>query len=143
MAAGTRSNEKVQIKLQNPDTGAWVDMGQWAVLEGGNVSSEVTTYHDWDGPQKLGASRDREDITVRRLFGRHTQEVLKTLDGWVSSARAEISRVATNGAGVVQQGAEVITYTGLLSGAGLSGVEKGSSEGREIELTFAVDAALA
>jgi hypothetical protein len=137
-----RSNWIAQVKVEDPDSpGTWVDLGRWAVLEGGGVSSEENVYHDWDGPQQLGGVKTREAATLRRLYGRNAQEVYSQLDGWVGMARVEMSRVATDDRGVAV--GEVVRYTGRLGGAKLPDVEKGSSEGGEIELTLHLDAALA
>jgi len=141
MPPSTRKNWLVQLKVQDPDSAAWVDLGKWAVLEGGNVSAEESTYQDWDGLVQLGGIRTREGATVRRLYGRNANEIYSQLDAWVGRARIELSRASTDDRGVVNN--ELIRYTGLLGGAKLPDVEKGSSDGGEIELTLHLDADLA
>lgn len=141
MPPNKRSNWLAQLKVQNPDTGDWVDLGQWAVLEGGGVGADESLYHDWDGPQQLGGVRTRESATAKRLYGRNANEVYSTLDRWVGSSRIELSRAATDDRGVIV--GEVIRYTGILGGAKLPDVEKGSSDGGEIELVLQLDADLA
>ncbi|WP_217913236.1 hypothetical protein [Miltoncostaea marina] len=141
MPPSKRSNWLVALKVQDPDTAVWVDMGKWAVLEGGGVTSDEALYHDWDGPQQLGGVRSREDATVRRLYGRHANEVYSQLDSWVGRARVELARAATGDTGATV--GETIRYTGVLAGASLSDVEKGSSDGAELELVMQLDANLA
>lgn len=141
MPGNKRSNWVSQVKVQNPDSGEWIDLGQWAVVEGGGVSSDSTKYHDWDGEQNLGGVRTREDMTVKRLYGRHANEVYSQLDRWCGSALIEASRAATDDRGVIV--GEVLRYTGMLGGAKLPDQEKGSNDAGEIELTLQLDADLA
>lgn len=136
-----RANWTVELTATDPDTGAARNLGRWAVLEGGGVTSEDATYHDWDGEVRMGGVRSREDITLRRGYGRHAAPAYRVLDSWVGRARVVLSRVATDDRGVTIE--EPVTYTGILSGAKLPDVEKGSSEAGEIELTIQADADLA
>lgn len=136
-----RANWTVDLTVTDPDTGAARSLGRWAVLEGGGVTAEDSTYHDYDGEQRLGGVRSREDITLRRGYGRHAQPAYRVIDGWVGRARVVLSRVATDDRGVTIE--EPVTYTGILAGAKLPDVEKGSSDAGEIEITIHADADLA
>jgi hypothetical protein len=139
--ANKRKNWVNQLKVQDPVTGTWVDLGKWAVLEGAGVSAEESVYHDWDGPVQLGGVRTREAATVRRLYGRHANELYSQLDAWVGEAHVELSRAPTDDRGTVV--GETIVYTGVLGGAKLPDSDKASSDGGELELTLHLDPALA
>lgn len=136
-----RSNSKAQLEVQDPDTGAWVNLREWAVLEGAGIGAEESTYHDWDGLVQLGGIRTREAATVRRLYGRHADEVYSQLDRWVGLSQVRLSRVLTDDRGVANS--EVLSYTGRLGGAKLFDQDKGSSDAGEIELTLHLDTTLA
>lgn len=141
MPANKRSNWKAILRVQDPDSQAWVDLGEYAVAEGGGISADASLYHDWDGPQQLGGIRSREDMTLRRLYGRNANEVYTQLDRWTGRARVQVARTATDDRGVAV--GEVIRYTGILGGVSLPDLDKGSNDGGEIELTLQLDADLA
>lgn len=141
MPTTTRRDWIAQLEVQNPETGEWVPLGEFAVLEGGAISADASEYHDWDGPVKLGGVRSRDDATVKRMFGRHANEIAARLDAWVGVARIKLSRTPTDGLG--RTNGDALRYTGLLGGVKLPDIDKGSADAGEIELTLHLDAALA
>lgn len=120
------------------------DLGYWAQLEGGGVSSEDSSYDDWDGRKRLGGVRERDDVTLRKLYREQVHAVFRWLDarcGNGESGRCVVTRTPTRDDGV--SWGDPIVITGLLGAVNPPDVDKGSSDGGELELVIQADSALA
>jgi len=122
-----QSNWTVQLLLNNQD------YGFWAVKEGGGVETEDSTYDDWDGTVQLGGKRSRNEITLRKLYREGVHAQYRTLDALAGRADATVISSPTDDDGV--SWGTPITNTGKLGNVSPPDVDKGSSDGGEIEIT--------
>lgn len=130
-----QSNWTVHLRVDGQD------FGYWAVAEGGGVETEDSTYDDWDGEQQLGGKRSRGEITLRKLYRESVHAVYRTLDAKAGRGNVTLTRAPTDDDGV--SWGDPIVNTGKLGGVKPPDVDKGSSDGGEIELTVRPNVALA
>lgn len=109
-----------------------VDYGYWAVKEGGGVESEDATYDDWDGEQQLGGKRTRSEITLRKLYREAVHTVYRQLDAKAGRGEVTLTSSPTDDDGV--SWGDPIINTGKLGNVAPPDVDKGSSDGGEIEI---------
>lgn len=130
-----QSNWTVHLALNNQD------FGYWAVKEGGGIETEESSYDDWDGAVQLGGKRSRSEITLRKLYRREVHAVFRTLDALAGFGDAVLTASPTDDDGV-SWGSPLIN-TGKLGNVAPPDVDKGSSDGGELEITIRPDVALA
>jgi hypothetical protein len=130
-----KSNWTVHLQLDGQD------YGYWAVKEGGGVESEDATYDDWDGEVKLGGKRTRAEITLRKLYRENVHAVYKTLDAAAGRGTVTLTNSPTDDDGV-SWGTPIIN-TGILGNVSPPDIDKGSSDGGELEITIRPHVALA
>lgn len=119
-----------------------VDMGYWAAKEGGGVSTEDSTYSDWDGDQQLGGKASREDATLRKLYREGVHAKYRFLDGaCIRGAKIVWTATPTGDDGVAW--GEPIVRTGRLGAVAEPDADKSSSEGGELSVTLKLDTKLA
>lgn len=117
------------------------DFGYWAVKEGGGVEAEDATYDDWDGEVQLGGKVTRNEITVRKLYRENVHAVYRTLDAKSGRGACTLTSSPTDDDGV--SWGNPIINTGKLGNVNPPDVDKGSSDGGEIEMTIKPNRALA
>jgi hypothetical protein len=117
------------------------DYGYWAVAEGGGVETEESTYDDWDGEVQLGGKRSRNEITLRKLYREGVHAIYRTLDAKAGRGNATLTRSPTDDDGV--SWGNPIINTGKLGNVAPPDIDKGSSDGGEIEITVRPNVALA
>jgi hypothetical protein len=117
------------------------DFGYWAVAEGGGVETEESTYDDWDGEVQLGGKRSRNEITLRKLYRENVHAVYRTLDAKAGRGDATVTRSPTDDDGV--SWGNPIINTGKLGNVSPPDIDKGSSDGGEIEITVRPNVPLA
>lgn len=117
------------------------DFGYWAVKEGGGLETEDSSYDDWDGEVKLGGKRSRAEITLRKLYRENVHAVYRTLDAKGGFGKVTLTSSPTDDDGV--SWGDPIINTGVLGNVKAPDVDKGSSDGGEIELTIRPNVALA
>lgn len=125
-------------------TVAGFDLGYWAAAEGGGVTAENGSYDDWNGLVRLGGKRERDDLTIRKLYREEVHAMFAWLDsraGNTKDGAIVCSRVPTGDDGVSWGGP--ITVTGLIGEVHPPDVDKSSSDGGELELVLQLDADLA
>jgi hypothetical protein len=125
-------------------TVAGFDIGRWAVAEGGGVSAEDGSYDDWDGPVRLGGKRSRGDVTVRKLYREAVHAMYRWLDARAGNGKEgkfTLTRTPTDDDGV--SWGDPIIITGIVGEVNPPDVDKGSSDGGELEVVLHCDAALA
>jgi hypothetical protein len=110
------------------------------VAEGGGVETEDSTYDDWDGEQQLGGKRTRAEITLRKLYREQVHAIYRTLDAKAGRGNC-VDALADDDDGV--SWGDPIINTGKLGGVKPPDVDKGSSDGGEIEITVRPNVALA
>lgn len=130
-----QSNWTVHLQLDGQD------YGYWAVKEGGGVETEDATYDDWNGEVKLGGKRTRNEITLRKLYREQVHAVYKRLDARAGRGEVVVTTSPTDDDGV--SWGDPIINTGILGNVSPPDVDKGSSDGGEIELTVRPHASLA
>jgi hypothetical protein len=130
-----KSNWNVHLRLDGQD------YGYWAVKEGGGITSEDTTYDDWDGEVKLGGKRTRGEITLRKLYREQVHAAFRTLDARAGRGDVVLTSSPTDDDGV--SWGDPIINTGILGNVAPPDVDKGSSDGGELEITIRPNAALA
>jgi hypothetical protein len=109
------------------------DFGYWAVAEGGGVETEDSTYDDWDGAVPLGGKRSRNEITLRKLYREGVHAIYRTLDAKAGRGDATVTRSPTDDDGV--SWGNPIINTGILGNVSPPDIDKGSSDGGELEIT--------
>jgi hypothetical protein len=117
------------------------DYGYWAVMEGGGKETEEATYPDWDGDVQLGGKATRGEITLRKLYREGVHAVFRALDARSGRADVVLTQSSTDDDGV--SWGDPIIFTGKLGNVNPPGVDKGSSDGRELEITVRPDTNLA
>lgn len=130
-----KSNWTVHLRVDGQD------FGYWAVKEGGGVETEDATYDDWNGQVKLGGKRTRADITLRKLYRREVHSIYRTLDTKAGRGLCVVTSSPTGDDGV--SWGDPIINTGVLGNVMPPDVDKGSSDGGEIELVVRPDTDLA
>lgn len=117
------------------------DYGYWAVKEGGGIETDDSTYDDWDGEVKLGGKRTRNEITLRKLYRENVHSFYRQLDALAGRGLAVVTSSPTRDDGV--SWGNPIVNTGQLGNVSPPDVDKGSSDGGEIEVTVRPNVALA
>lgn len=117
------------------------DFGYWAVKEGGGIETEDSTYDDYDGEVQLGGKRSRGEITLRKLYREQVHGAYRTLDAKAGRGKCVVTASPTDDDGV--SWGDPIINTGILGNVSPPDVDKGSSDGGEIELVVRPDVALA
>jgi len=117
------------------------DFGYWAVAEGGGVETEDSSYDDWDGSVQLGGKRSRNEITLRKLYREGVHASYRILDAKAGRADVTVTRSPTDDDGV--SWGNPIVNTGKLGNVSPPDVDKGSSDGGELEITIRPNVALA
>jgi hypothetical protein len=117
------------------------DYGYWAVKEGGGLETEDATYDDWDGEQKLGGKRTRGEITLRKLYREQVHAIYRRLDARGGRGEVVVTMAPTDDDGV--SWGDPIVMTGKLGNVSPPDVDKGSSDGGEIEITVRARPSLA
>ena len=130
-----QSNWTVHLRLDGQD------YGYWAVKEGGGIETEDSSYDDWDGPVQLGGKRTRAEITLRKLYREQVHAVFRRLDARAGRGAVILTVAPTDDDGV--SWGDPIIYTGKLGNVAPPDVDKGSSDGGEIELTVRPNVPLA
>ncbi len=130
-----QSNWNVHLRVDGQD------FGYWAVKEGGGLETEDTSYDDWDGPTQLGGKANRAEITLRKLYRQQVHAVYRTLDARGGRGRVVLTSSPTHDDGV--SWGDPIINTGVLGNVAPPDVDKGSSDGGELEITIRPDRALA
>ena len=130
-----QSNWTVHLRVDGQD------FGYWAVKEGGGIETEDASYDDWDGEVQLGGKRTRSEITLRKLYRETVHAVYKTLDALAGRADIVLTSSPTDDDGV--SWGDPIKNTGKLGNVSPPDVDKGSSDGGEIEITIRPDTPLA
>lgn len=130
-----QSNWTVHLRVDGQD------FGYWAVKEGGGVETEDATYDDWNGEVQLGGKRSRAEITLRKLYREQVHAVYRTLDAKAGRGDVVLTSAPTDDDGV--SWGDPIINTGKLGNVAPPDVDKGSSDGGEIELTVRPNVALA
>lgn len=117
------------------------DFGYWAVKEGGGIETEDASYEDWDGEVQLGGKRSRNEITLRKLYREQVHAVYRTLDAKAGAGDVVLTSSPTDDDGV--SWGDPIVNTGKLGNVSPPDVDKGSSDGGELEVTIRPHVALA
>ena len=117
------------------------DLGRWAVKEGAGITTEDPSYPDWNGDVRLGGKRSREDATVRKLYKEEVHAVFRWLDAMAGRGRCVLTVSPERDDGV-SWGTPTV-YTGVLGEVTPPDVDKGSSDGAELELVLQLDTELA
>jgi len=130
-----QSNWTVQLVINNQD------YGFWAVAEGGGIETEDSTYDDWDGAVQLGGKRTRTEITLRKLYRKNVHAIYRTLDALAGRGDATLTRSPTDDDGT--SWGDPIINTGKLGNVSPPDIDKGSSDGGELEITIRPDVPLA
>lgn len=130
-----QSNWTVHLQLNGQD------YGYWAVKEGGGIETEDATYDDWDGEVQLGGKRTRAEITLRKLYRKEVHQVFRALDAQAGFGNVVLTSAPTDDDGV--SWGDPIINTGKLGNVAPPDVDKGSSDGGEIEITVRPNVALA
>jgi hypothetical protein len=117
------------------------DYGYWAVKEGGAKETEEATYDDWDGEVQLGGKPSRTEITLRKLYREGVHAIYRTLDALAGRGEATVTSSPTDDDGV--SWGNPIINTGKLGNVAPPDVDKGSSDGGEIEITVRPNVPLA
>jgi hypothetical protein len=120
-----------------------VDYGRWAGFDGGEKTSEDSSYDDWDGEQVLAGKLSRDDITLKKGYRREVHAIFRELDGRVGDhSRGECAVVVSpTGDDGVSWG-NPTTYKGLLRGCTPPTYDKSSSDGSELVVTIKPDPVL-
>lgn len=121
--------------------GAPQDWGYWKAKEGGGLEVEEANYPDWDGDVQLGGKRSRAEITMRKLYREGVHKTYHTLDALGGRADFTLTLSPTDDDGV--SWGDPIVMTGKLGNVSPPDVDKGSSDGGEIEVTVRPNVALA
>jgi hypothetical protein len=130
-----QSNWTVHLMLDGQD------YGYWAVKEGGGIETEDSTYDDHDGEVQLGGKRSRNEITLRKLYREGVHAVYKNIDARAGRGVCVLTSSPTDDDGV--SWGNPIINTGILGNVNPPDVDKGSSDGGEIEVTIRPNVALA
>jgi hypothetical protein len=130
-----QSNWTVHLQMDGQD------YGYWAVREGGGLEVEDAQYDDWDGTVQLGGKRSRAEITLRKLYREQVHAVYKTLDARGGRGDCVVTASPTDDDGI--SWGDPIISTGKLGNVTPPAIDKGSSDGGELEITVKANTNLA
>lgn len=132
----------VTIQIKNPATGAWVNLGIWDKVSGGDVTSAITKYQPGGGQKEIVLSNkaSRADLVASKDCDVDIDwPLIELLESWCGNADASITLQATR-PNYDATGIKPRPIVGTLTGVAGPSPDSTSAEVGLLQLTFGVTA---